>query len=216
MTIINIMVGLALGAAVIWFLVMPAMERQLNHRHNEEMTKVLEQVNQKSQEIDALEQEKSAMEAERDDAVTSLQSMEENEQGVILQYQRLVQILKAMEAQDMNTVALVYSDMNGELITDEPSMAAVAEIRTYMETEGFQVLAGLGNEARDRGDQEAALDYYQKSLNIKGDNPQVIYDMAMIYQAREERDQANELFGQVIMNFPNTELAALAKAARGY
>jgi len=192
------------------------MERQLNHRHNEEMTKVLEQVNQKSQEIDALEQEKSAMEAERDDAVTSLQSMEENEQGVILQYQRLVQILKAMEAQDMNTVALVYSDMNGELITDEPSMAAVAEIRTYMETEGFQVLAGLGNEARDRGDQEAALDYYQKSLNIKGDNPQVIYDMAMIYQAREERDQANELFGQVIMNFPNTELAALAKAARGY
>ena len=40
--------------------------------------------------------------------------------------------------------------------------------------------------------------------------------MAMIYQAREERDQANELFGQVIMNFPNTELAALAKAARGY
>ncbi len=95
-------------------------------------------------------------------------------------------------------------------------MAAVAEIRTYMETEGFQVLAGLGNEARDRGDQEAALDYYQKSLNIKGDNPQVIYDMAMIYQAREERDQANELFGQVIMNFPNTELAALAKAARGY
>ena len=216
MTIINIMVGLALGAAVIWFLVMPAMERQLNHRHNEEMAKVLEQVNQKSQEIDALEQEKSAMEAERDDAVTSLQSMEENEQGVILQYQRLVQILKAREAQDMNTVALVYSDMNGELITDEPSMAAVAEIRTYMETEGFQVLAGLGNEARDRGDQEAALDYYQKSLNIKGDNPQVIYDMAMIYQAREERDQANELFGQVIMNFPNTELAALAKAARGY
>ena len=60
--------------------------------------------------------------------------MEENEQGVILQYQRLVQILKAREAQDMNTVALVYSDMNGELITDEPSMAAVAEIRTYMET----------------------------------------------------------------------------------
>ena len=124
--------------------------------------------------------------------------------------------VNAVEAQDMNTVALVYSDMNGELITDEPSMAAVAEIRTYMETEGFQVLAGLGNEARDRGDQEAALDYYQKSLNINGDNPQVIYDMAMISQAREERAQANELFGQVIMNFPNTELAALAKAARGY
>lgn len=215
-TIINIMVGLALGAAVIWFLVMPAMERQLNHLHNEEMTKVLEQVNQKSLALSALEEEKAAMEAERNDAMTNLQAMEENEQGVVLQYQRLVQILKAYEAQDMNTVAAVYSDMDTSLITDQQSVAVVEEIRNYMETEGFQVLANLGNAARDGGNQEEALSYYQKSLNIKGDNPQVIYDMALIYQAREERDQANELFGQVIMNFPNTDLASLAKEARGY
>lgn len=215
-TIINIMVGLALGAAVIWFLVMPAMERQLNHLHNEEMTKVLEQVNQKSLALSALEKEKAAMEAERNDAMTNLQAMEENEQGVVLQYQRLVQILKAYEAQDMNTVAAVYSDMDTSLITDQQSATVVEEIRNYMEAEGFQVLANLGNAARDGGNQEEALSYYQKSLNIKGDNPQVIYDMALIYQAREERDQANELFGQVIMNFPNTDLAALAKEARGY
>ena len=216
LTIINITVGLALGAAVIWFLVMPAMERQLNHRHNAEMTGILEQVNQKNQEIDSLKEEMSAMEAERNDAMTSLQSMEENEQGVLLQYQRLVQILKAREAEDMNTVVTVYSDMDASLITDEQTAAIVAEIRSYMETEGYQVLASLGNEARDGGNQEAALDYYQKSLNVKGDNPQVIYDMALIYQAREERDQANELFGQVIMNYPNTDLASLAKEARGY
>ena len=176
---------------MIWFLVMPAMERQLNHRHNAEMTGILEQVNQKNQEIDSLKEEMSAMEAERNDAMTSLQSMEENEQGVLLQYQRLVQILKAREAEDMNTVVTVYSDMDASLITDEQTAAIVAEIRSYMETEGYQVLASLGNEARDGGNQEAALDYYQKSLNVKGDNPQVIYDMALIYQAREERDQAN-------------------------
>ena len=40
--------------------------------------------------------------------------------------------------------------------------------------------------------------------------------MALIYQAREERDTANELFGQVIMNYSGSELAALAKEARGY
>lgn len=215
-TIINIMVGLSLGAAVIWFLVMPAMERQLNHVHNEEMVKVLEQVNQKNLAISALEEEKSAMEAERNDAMTSLQAMEDNENGVIIQYQRLIQILKAYEVQDMNTVATLYSDMDASLITDEQTGAVVTEIRNYMEAEGYQVLANLGNGARDGGNQEAALDYYQKSLNVKGDNPQVIYDMALIYQAREERDQANELFGQVIMNYPNTELAVLAKEARGY
>lgn len=216
LTIINIAVGLVLGAAVIWFLVMPAMERELNHRHNQEMTGVLEQVNQKNLELDALKSDISSMESERDNAMASLLAMQQNEEGVIKQYQRLVQILKAQAAQDMETVATVYADMDISLITDPDTAAVVGEITNYMTAEGFQVLADLGDKARDGKKQEEALDYYQKSLNIKGDNPQVIYDMAMIYQSRDERDKANELLGQVIMNYPNTELAVLAKEARGY
>ncbi len=216
LTIINIAVGLVLGAAVIWFLVMPAMERELNHRHNQEMTGVLEQVNQKNLELDALKSDISSMESERDNAMASLLAMQQNEEGVIKQYQRLVQILKAQAAQDMETVATVYADMDISLITDPDTATVVGEITNYMTAEGFQVLADLGDKARDGKKQEEALDYYQKSLNIKGDNPQVIYDMAMIYQSRDERDKANELLGQVIMNYPNTELAVLAKEARGY
>lgn len=216
LTIINITAGLALGAAVIWFLVMPAMERELNHRHNLEMTGVLEQVNQKNLELDALREEVSSMESERNDAVSNLQTMQENEEGVVRQYQRLVQIVRAYGAGDMNTVAAVYADMDISQITDPDMAAVVAEITNYMGTEGYQVLADLGNAARDGQRLDEALDYYQKSLNIKGDNPQVIYDMALIYQGRDERDKANELFGQVIMNYPNTELAGLAKEARGY
>ncbi len=216
MTIINIAVGLALGAAVIWFLVMPALEQELNNQHNQELTGVLQEVNQKNLEIGALGQRLSDMESERDQAASQLLTMQEDEEGRIRQYQRLVQILKAREAQDMRVVATVYADMDLGLITDPDTAAVAAEIAAYMETEGYQVLADMGNEARDAGNQDTALDLYQKSLNIKGDNPQVIYDMALIYQAKEERDKANELFGQVIMNFSGSELAALAKEARGY
>lgn len=216
LTIINIMAGLVLGAAVIWFLVMPALERQLNHQHNQELNSVLEQVNQKNMELDSVKELLAAAETERDSALSDLQNMQTDEEGVIRQYQRLVVILKAREAGDMNTVAATYAEMDGSLITDPDMAAVVAEVRSYMETEGYQVLANLGNEARDAGSHESALDYYQKSLAVKGDNPQVIYDMALIYQAREERDTANELFGQVIMNYSGSELAALAKEARGY
>ena len=216
LTILNMMAGLVLGAAVIWFLVMPAVERGLNYRHNQELSGVLEQVNQKSMELDSLREQMAAMETERDTAVSDLQAMQADEESVVRQYQRLVWIMRAYGAEDMNTVAATYADMDGSLITDPDMAAVVAEVRSYMETEGYQVLANMGNEARDAGNQDSALDYYQKSLAIKGDNPQVIYDMALICQSRDERDRANELFGQVIMNYPNTELAALAKEARGY
>lgn len=216
LTIINIMAGLALGAAVIWFLVMPALERELNNRHNQELNGVLEQVNQKNMELDSLREQLETARTDRDTALSDLQAMETDQEGVIRQYQRLVAILKAREAGDVNSVAVIYGDMDKSLITDPDMAAVVAEIQTYMETEGYQVLANLGNEARDGGNQDGALDYYQRSLAVKGDNPQVIYDMALIYQSRDERDRANELFGQVIMNYPGTELAILAKEARGY
>lgn len=216
LTIINIIAGLLLGAAVIWFLVLPAMERQLNQKHNLELTGVLEQVNQKNKELAEIQSRLDSMEEERNSALTTLQDMETNEENVIRQYERLVQLLKAREGQDMNTVALVYSEMDISLITDPDTAAVVAEFTAYMDSEGYQILADMGNRARDGGNQDEALEFYQKSLNVKGDNPQVIYDMAGIYAARDERDQANELFGQVIMNYPGTELAELAREARGY
>lgn len=81
LTIINIMAGLVLGAAVIWFLVMPALERQLNHQHNQELNSVLEQVNQKNMELDSVKEALAAAETERDSALSDLQNMQTDEEG---------------------------------------------------------------------------------------------------------------------------------------
>ena len=47
-------------------------------------------------------------------------------------------------------------------------------------------------------------------------NPEVIYDMGMVYKAKGDNDNANQMFGQVIMNFADSEFAEKAKAERGY
>ncbi len=214
--ILHIAVGLAMGVAVIFFLVMPAREQEMNGIHNQEMNEVLEQVNQKSMTIDQLKADAAAMETERDAAVANLQTILDENGGVLSQYQQLAHILHAYKVDDFQTAVELYADMDPTMITDEAMQAIIAEIRKDMEERGYQVLADLGNRARDAGQAEQALAYYQKSLNIKADNPQVIYDMAMVYQNRGEEDAANELFGQVIMNDPDSELAARAKEARGY
>ena len=113
-------------------------------------------------------------------------------------------------------MAVLYSNLDSSLIQDGPTKEVLGEIQAVMTESGYQTLADMGDREAAAGNQDAALDYYQKSLNIKGDNPQVIFNMAMIYKAKEETDTSNELFGQVIMNYPNTELAQKAKEERGY
>ena len=53
-------------------------------------------------------------------------------------------------------------------------------------------------------------------MTINDRNPQIIYNMAMIYQAMGDTETADQLFGQVIMNFSDSELAAQAQEQRGY
>ena len=71
-------------------------------------------------------------------------------------------------------------------------------------------------EAEAAGDHELALHYYESYMTLNDRNPQIIYNMAMIYQAMGDEDTADQLFGQVIMNFADSELAAQAQAQRGY
>ncbi len=215
-TIINMIVGLVMGAAVIFFLVMPTVKESLNHEHNQELSKALDQISQKNLEITNLQEKLQLLEEEKNQAQSSLQSIAGEKEDQISQYQTLVEILQAYEGEDFNQAVKLYADWQPELITDVSMQEIVAEIKTDMDANGYQVLAQLGNEARDAGDNAGALDYYQKSLDIKGDNPQVLFDMAGVCQAAGEEERARELWGRVIMEFPDTELAEAAKEARGY
>ena len=62
----------------------------------------------------------------------------------------------------------------------------------------------------------AAIDYYEQSLRINGDNPEVIFNEAMAYSSLGQTDQANELFGRVIMEYEDSQYAEEARQQRGY
>ena len=53
-------------------------------------------------------------------------------------------------------------------------------------------------------------------MEFNDKNPEVIYNMGMVYKAKGDPDTANQMFGQVIMNFADSEFAEKAKEERGY
>lgn len=215
-TVLNIIVGLILGMAANIFLVMPANTRALNQEHNVEIRHYSEQLNQKNLELDSMKQEMAAYQEERDAAKESLQSIVDSNGGELSQYQQLIGILKAYKDDDFETAVKLYADLSPEVIQSEAVQAIIGEIRGEMEAEGYQVLESLGDTAAAAGDNQTALDYYQKSLKIHPENPQVLFDMAVIYKKMEDKETSNDLFGQVIMNYAGTELAEKAKEERGY
>lgn len=215
-SIINIGIGLILGAVMIFFLVMPARERSLNYEHNQEMLSYADQLNLANQEVDRLNEELSQYQTQNEQVQSQLDEMQGNSDSVVAEYASLVQIQQAYRNNDFRTAVRLYIDMDQSKITDENTLNILAGIQADMAANAPAELEAMAAEAEAAGDHELALHYYESYMTLNDRNPQIIYNMAMIYQAMGDEDTADQLFGQVIMNFADSELAAQAQAQRGY
>lgn len=215
-SVLNILAGLVLGAVVVFFLITPTIRDSINSKYEEEIRKELELVNQKSIQIDELNQKLDEASKAKQEAESSLETMVNNSGSVLSQYQRLAQILQAYRTEDMQSAVRLYTETDWSVLTDGVLDEIVAWVQQDMAANGYQVLEQMGDTAAGQGNTTLAVDYYQKSLQIKGDNIGVIFKIAMAYKSAGDTDQANEYFGEIIMNHPNSEFAAQAKEQRGY
>ena len=218
-SVINILVGLVLGVAVVYFLIMPAKQEAMNALHNKEQLVNLEQINQKSLEIDSLTQQLEAAKKAQESAESSLEAMEADSGGVLSQYQNMVKLLEAYWAEDVKTAAVLYTSMDMSVVTDGVLDPTVAWIQQDMNENGWKTLLSMGDEAmsQDSGaGASQAIDYYNRSLQIRPGNAEVIYKLGLAYEASGDKDRANEYFGEIIMNYPDSEFAEDSRVRRGY
>lgn len=218
-SVMNILVGLILGVAVVYFLIMPAKQEAMNALHNKEQLANLEQINQKSLEIDSLMQQLEDAKKAQEAAEGSLEAMEADSGGVISQYQNMVKLLEAYRAEDAKTAAVLYTSMDMSVLTDGVLNQTVAWIQQDMSENGWKTLLSMGDEAMSQesgAGASQAIDYYNRSLQIHPGNAEVIYKLGLAYEAAGDKDKANEYFGEIIMNYPDSEFMEDSKVSRGY
>lgn len=214
--VIYILAGLILGAAVLFFLVMPANTKAINVRHNREMIKYSESLSQANNRADGLESQIAALEEEKKAAEDSLNAVTNDTDSALAQYQNMIQILDAYRKNDFQSAVLIYAGMNTSLITTPDAREILNGIQADMEANGYQVLEGLGDLSLSEEKTEEALDYYLKCLNIKPDYWSVKYKTAVLYKQMNQMDTANELFTDIINNSKDEALSAQATTERGF
>lgn len=215
-SILNILAGLALGAAVIFFLVLPASREQLNSSYNEQMRQQLEVMNQKSIEIDELNRRLAEAQEKQNEAENSLSVMLADSDAVLGQYQNFAKLLQAYREDDMQKAVLLYVELDFSVLNDGQLNEIAASVQEDMKANGPKILEQMGDKAVVQGNHEKAADYFQKSLQIKPENASVIFKLANAYQAQGDDDTANQYYGDIIMNYPNSEYVEPAKEKRGY
>ena len=221
-TMFNICIGLVIGAVTIGFLYMPAKIRKLTSEHNKALLEVEDKLDSANVQIGSMQKELDSITSENDSLTQQWNTQDEASNYKLSQYQLLIGILDAYRKNNLSLAADLYASLDAAQLTDIDDGSSVSvtgiynEIASQITADGYITLSNLGDAAYEAGNYESAINYYDKSLKIKPDYVRAMYSKALTYKKLGDIQTANSLFGDIIMNYSNSEYAGKAKLERGY
>ena len=210
-TFINIILGILLGGAIVWFLVVPANRQEVNDEANRQVTDANTKLASEAaraqdlqDEIDGYKSQVDSANQDKEDALRKAQS-----------YDDLLAAVNKYVSGDVSgastaVAALDASDFDGNAKTLYDSMASAVG------TSLFSQYYNTGASAYLAGDYTTAADQLQKAVDADTERKSSDYAQAMLclgisYYQLGQQDKANEILNKFTEYYPNQ-----ASQAQGY
>ena len=205
-TLINIVLGLIVGAAALWFLVVPAITQRVNEEANQRVVNYSNQMATQSAELERLQEEMEASQESVDTAQTQIAEAQQQ----TTDYENL---LKSWEAYQQgsytnaaNAIAQVNSDslsVEGKSMYDTIMSQVGTTLKRQYRDEGYNYLLA--------GDYDSAITSLEKALEIGEQDRRSMYYLAQAYAGKGDVQNAIIWYQKVVDNYPGTQSALNAQ-----
>lgn len=210
-TFINIILGILLGGAIVWFLVVPANRQAVNDEANRQVTDANTKLATESVKVQELQEEidgyvEQAKQADKDkeDALAKAQS-----------YEDLMAVANLYVTGDQSTAASMIANLNGEDFTDN-AKTLYDSLSGQVKSSLFTQYYTSGTTAYSNGDYKTAATELAKAVendpdraNAEHYNALLYLGMAYYYQG--DTANADKIFNQIVKYYPD-----MASNVQGY
>ena len=221
-TAINVGIGLIVGACAMVFLYMPTMKVALNNAHNKEIVEISQQLNDVNLSIETLKSENEGLNEQVNKLTEVNNTSTENMNYKLLQYIYFLGLIKEYNTKNYTRAAEIFSNLDVGQLTDVDNGLGIsvtgtfAEMAPKMRDEGPKLLLKVADGLNRSGDFAGAIGYYDAALRISPDYVEAKYKKALAYKTMGDVDTANNLFTEIITNYPDDRFANESKKERGY
>jgi len=221
-TAINVGIGLIVGACAMVFLYMPTMKVSLNNAHNKEIVEISQKLNDVNLAMEGLKSENEGLNEQVNKLTEVNNTSTENMNYKLLQYVYFLGLIKEYNTKNYTRAAEIFSNLDVGQLTDvdnglEISVTGIfAEMAPKMRDEGPKLLLKVADGLNRAGDFAGAIGYYDAALRISPDYVEARYKKALAYKNMGDVDTANNLFTEIITNYPDDRFANESKKERGY
>ena len=213
-SLLNLGIGLAIGIAIAFFLILPARIQTARAGIDEELKKVSEQSDAKTATIDELQRQLTELQAQNETLQQDL-SVYMGKDGTLQSVESLLKAAGAYltDSQDITTVVGYLDEIESEEAQEgehENSEAFDTLYNTLLALVGPQIAESYDEEGHNAfwaGNYEEAIPNLEKAYQYDATNGQALFDLANSYFRLGQEEKAKELYEEVIRLFPNTEKA---------
>ncbi len=210
-SLLNLGIGLIIGIAIAWFLILPAQVQNAKADINNDLRVVSEQSDAKTATIDELQQQVQRLTDENVQLTEELTSYQGTD-GALKATDGLMMAVSAYLAnpEDVETIALYMETLEAE----EEVVNRTASFDTL--EDNFLALVGttlaahyydLGYESYRADDYEAAIPNLERAYRYDITNGDALFYLGNCYRRTGDNDKAKEIYAKVIDDFPGTEKA---------
>lgn len=210
--VLNIILGIIIGVAAAWFLIMPARIQNINSAADEKIKVV-------NEELDTQTANAEEYKSQLDKAKNQLAAVQEEldtyagNDGAIESSYALIQAANSYLANpdDITTVADYLDKVEIADLGEDSSEAPIMLYNTLLELVGPELgnsFYEAGYDAYNSGDYEVAIENLSRAYQYDTTNGNALYYLAQAYNRSGNESEAIETYRKVIEEFPNTEKAS--------
>ncbi len=207
-TILNIIIGVALGVAISMFLLLPNIKQKSKSESNEALKAVNDTLSTKEQTISSLESQVKDLTKQAKEAKESSKGVESK----MTSYEQLINAFAAYAAEDMETAGAALEQVKADDLSGN-AKTVYDNVYAKVNEQYLSALYKEGYSAYTKGDYPLAIEKLLKvaELDEKYQNGNTVYYLAQSYRRSDNMEQAVVYYRKVLEQSPGTERARVAK-----
>ena len=216
LTFINIVVGIVIGAALVFFIVTPAKNSDVDKDYKDKINSYQDKVAMLNISVSELERQIQNLTNEKTQLQNALQ--EANNQKVDTKiYDIIIEASNKYVAKDLVGCADVLSTVDTAKLTSESMMATYNALKTETYAKAGEHYNNVAYKAFNSNDYTTAVPAFEKAVIYAPDNVGLWYNMGKCYKAQNggvNNEKSVACFEKVIELAPDSEYAGWAKGQK--
>lgn len=203
-TIVNILIGVVIGVAITFFLIMPGIRQNATSKAKQAEVEANNSLVSKNQEIKKLENDIKALNGQ----IEEMQQTEEGAQQTGSNYDKFIEAYHAYIQENMEEAGNAMAEVNPELLS-EGAKVIYEEINGAVSEQYLSGAYAKGETAYNAQNYAVAAEELEKVVQTEEDyaDGNAMYHLAQSYRKLEDLENAKKYYQRVVELHPGTERA---------